>query len=89
MDGTRGIEGKKFDKIIITAAAKEFPPKLLESLALMDGAVIIGRNGKMKAYGAMIKSTKTIRNFGTRHSAAISASEGENIVVVVSEEDVA
>ena len=35
----------------------------------------------------MIKSTKTLKNFGTRHSAAISASKGENLVVVVSEED--
>lgn len=63
-------------------------PKLLESLALMDGAVIINRDGFLKAYGAMIKSTSALKNFGTRHSAAVSASKNsENFVAVVSEED--
>ena len=62
-------------------------PKLLESLALMDGAVIIDANGYMKAYGVRIKSTKILKNFGTRHSAAISAAKGNNLVVLVSEED--
>src|SRR3989338_6078259 len=46
-------------------------PKLLESLALIDGAVMLGKNGLVKAYGAMVKSTSTFKNFGTRHSAAI------------------
>lgn len=62
-------------------------PKLLESLAMMDGAVIMNRQGVMIAYGAMIESTKTFKNFGTRHSAALSASTGDNLVVIVSEED--
>ena len=62
-------------------------PKLLESLAIMDGAVVIGKDGFMEAYGAMIKSTKTFKNFGTRHSAALSASKKGNIVVLISEED--
>ena len=62
-------------------------PKLLESLALMDGAVIIDRQGFMRAYGVMIKSKKTLKNFGTRHSAALRAAKGENVVFIVSEED--
>ena len=63
-------------------------PKLLESLALMDGAVIIDKEGLVRAYGAMIKSTSTLRNFGTRHSAALTASKQPgNLVVIVSEED--
>lgn len=62
-------------------------PKLLESLAIMDGAVIINPNGTMKAYGVMIKSRKVFKNFGTRHSAAISASKKGNTVVIISEED--
>jgi hypothetical protein len=63
-------------------------PKLLESLALMDGAVIIDKNGMMKAYGIMIKAKKTFKNFGTRHSAGLSASLVKgNTVFVVSEED--
>ena len=63
-------------------------PKLLESLALMDGAVVIDKKGFVKAYGVMIKSTSTLRNFGTRHSAAISASKiNGNTAIIVSEED--
>ncbi len=62
-------------------------PKLLESLALMDGAVIINKKGFVSAYGVRIKSTKVFKNFGTRHSAAISAATGDNLVVIVSEED--
>ena len=63
-------------------------PKLLESLALMDGAVILDKNGIMKAYGVMIKAKKTFKNFGTRHSAGLSASMIKgNTIFVVSEED--
>ncbi len=63
--------------------------KLLESLALMDGAVIIGRNGFLKAYGVKIKSNLTWKNFGTKHSAGYSASINEgNTVYIVSQEDV-
>ncbi len=62
-------------------------PKLLESLALMDGAVIINESSMMVAYGVRIKSTKVFKNFGTRHSAGISAAKGDNLVVLISEED--
>lgn len=62
-------------------------PKLLESLALMDGAVVINRQGFMEAYGVKIKAKKILKNFGTRHSAGISAAKGDNLVFVVSEED--
>ncbi len=62
-------------------------PKLLESLALMDGAVIINKKGFVIAYGVKIKSTKVFKNFGTRHSAAMSAATGDNLVIIVSEED--
>lgn len=62
-------------------------PKLLESLALMDGAILIDEKGMLVAYGTMIKSTKIYQNFGTRHSAAISASKKSELVVMVSEED--
>jgi len=63
-------------------------PKLLESLALIDGAVILDNKGTVKAYGVLIKTKKAYKNFGTRHSAAITASEDEkNFVLLVSEED--
>lgn len=62
-------------------------PKLLESLALIDGAVIIDKEGIMRAYGVMVKATKAYKNFGTRHSAGLSAATGDNLVVIISEED--
>ncbi len=90
-EGALFVVGKVKYKTLVVQAVKPFDvvknPKLLESLALMDGAVIITPDGKMKAYGAMVNSNKTLRNFGTRHSAAISASKGDNLVVIVSEED--
>lgn len=62
-------------------------PKLLESLALMDGAVVITSEGMLAAYGVLVKVRRTFKNFGTRHSAALSASLNGNRVVLVSQED--
>lgn len=92
-EGTLFVVGKVPYKTLVAQAVKPFDvmknPKLLESLALMDGAVILDKTGKMTAYGALIKNTKVFKNFGTRHSAAISASKHnkDNLVVLVSEED--
>lgn len=63
-------------------------PKLLESLALMDGAVIVDKFGVMNAYGVKIEAKKVMKNFGTRHSAALSASLVRGATsFVLSEED--
>lgn len=63
-------------------------PKLLESLALIDGAVILDKKGVVRAYGVLIKTKSAYKNFGTRHSAAMTASEDKNnFVLLVSEED--
>ncbi len=91
-EGALFVVGKVKYKELIDQSIPSFKavdnPKLLESLALIDGAVIIDRNGFVKAYGAMITSTATFKNFGTRHSAALTASQSKgNIVVIVSEED--
>src|SRR3989344_670216 len=91
-EGALFVVGSKVDyKPLIKQSVPPFEviknPKLLESLALIDGAVIIDKNGMLKAYGVMIKSTKTFKNFGTRHSAGLSASKKGNIVIIVSEED--
>lgn len=62
-------------------------PKLLESLGLIDGAVVIDRNGFVEAYGVRIKSNIIFKNYGTRHAAALGASRKGNLVFLISEED--
>ena len=59
----------------------------LEVLASFDGAVIIDVNGKMIAYSAKIKSNRIFPGFGTRHTAAYSASLKGNTAILASEED--
>ncbi len=61
--------------------------KLLKSLGTIDGAVVINTKGVVVDYGVLIKVTKTIPGYGTRHSAAISASKNKNICVLCSEEE--
>ena len=58
----------------------------LEVLALIDCACIIDKKGNLIAYGANIKNVKSFKGFGTRHSAAYTASEG-NTAILASEED--
>ncbi|MCS7134342.1 MAG: diadenylate cyclase [Candidatus Pacearchaeota archaeon] len=60
--------------------------KILKSIAPLDGAVIITSEGIVKDYGAMIETKKTFKGFGTRHSAAFTASEG-GIAILCSEEE--
>jgi len=59
----------------------------LEALALLDGACIIDKKGYLIAYSAQISNTKTFKGFGTRHSAAYTASINKNIAILASEED--
>jgi 3-deoxy-D-manno-octulosonate 8-phosphate phosphatase KdsC-like HAD superfamily phosphatase len=63
-------------------------PKLLESLALMDGAVVLDKDGNLISYGSKLKSDKIMKNFGTKHSAGLSvASIEDNIAFLLSEEE--
>jgi len=49
-------------------------PKLLQSLATIDGAVIINKDGVMEAHGVKVDADKILKNFGTRHATAYSVS---------------
>lgn len=60
--------------------------RLLKSLAVIDGAIIIDGKGIVKDYGAMVIANKTFTGYGTRHSAGLSASKG-GISILASEED--
>lgn len=59
----------------------------LEALALLDGACIVDKNGSLIAYSAKIINTKVFKGFGTRHSAAYTASLNKNVAILASEED--
>jgi len=61
--------------------------KTLRALAVIDGAVIINREGVVVKYGAMIKKAKPFIGYGTRHAAAITASKNKNISIMCSEEE--
>lgn len=62
--------------------------KLLLSIAMIDGAVVINTKGIVVQYGAKIVSKSTFRGYGTRHSAAYSASKTEDtIAILVSQEE--
>lgn len=75
---------QKFTKLNIFESGAE---KILKGLAVIDGAVIIDRNGNLIDYGALIKNAKAFVGFGTRHSAAVTASKNNNISILVSEEE--
>jgi len=61
--------------------------KLLKSLATIDGAIIINKEGTVISYGAMIRKAKPFLGYGTRHAAAITASKNKNISILCSEEE--
>ncbi len=61
--------------------------KLLKSLAVIDGAIIINENGQVLDYGAMIKNARPLKGYGTRHAAAVTASKNGNRVILCSEEE--
>jgi len=75
---------QKFQKLRVFDKGAE---KILKGLAVIDGAVIINKKGDLVDYGAMIKNTKAFVGFGTRHSAAITASKNNNISILISEEE--
>lgn len=67
---------------------EEGATKLLLSIAMIDGAVIVNTNGIVVDYGAMIKAKKVFGGHGTRHSAAYSASMvNGTIAILISQED--
>lgn len=61
--------------------------KNFEKLAIRDGAIILREDGLIKNYGAMIESSKVFKNYGTRHSAGLTASLMKARVFLVSEQE--
>ena len=58
-----------------------------EAVALLDGSCIITPDGNLIAYSANILNVKNYTGYGTRHSAAYTASQNGNTVILSSEED--
>jgi len=75
---------QKIEKFNIFDSGAE---KILKSIATIDGAIIIRKNGDVIGYGAMIKKSKPYAGYGTRHAAAVTASEKGNISIMSSEEE--
>jgi DNA integrity scanning protein DisA with diadenylate cyclase activity len=62
--------------------------KLLLSIAMIDGAVIVNHEGVVVDYGAKIDSKGVFKGYGTRHSAAYSASKcPDTIAILISQEE--
>lgn len=61
--------------------------KVLKGLAVIDGAIILDKDGVLKDYGALIKKSSPFIGFGTRHAAAMTASRNGNISILASEEE--
>ncbi len=62
--------------------------KILLSLAIIDGAVVINKEGNVLDYGAKIESKKVFTGYGTRHAAAYSASLiKDSFCILVSQEE--
>jgi hypothetical protein len=61
--------------------------KILKGLAVIDGAVVIDKRGNLVDYGVLIKKTKAFIGYGTRHAAALTASQRGNTAILVSEEE--
>jgi len=75
---------KKFAKLNVFEKGAE---KILKGLAIIDGAMILNKKGDLIDYGALIKKSKPFVGFGTRHAAAMTASEKGNISILASEEE--
>ena len=60
---------------------------VLEKFAELDGAILIGNDGALVAYGAMLRYIKTLQGFGTKHAAAagITMHIKDSTAVLVSE----
>jgi len=63
--------------------------KVIEQLAMLDGAVFISDNGMLMAYGAKIMKSKPLYGHGTRHAAALGITSylKGSTAILVSEED--
>jgi len=75
---------QKLEKFNIFDSGAE---KILKSIATIDGAIIIKKSGDVIGYGAMIKRSKPYTGYGTRHAAAVTASENGNTAIMSSEEE--
>lgn len=76
---------QKIDKFSIFERGAQ---KLLVSIAMIDGAVIIDPEGAVVQYGAKIESKSTFKGYGTRHSAAYSVSKTKDtLAILVSQEE--
>jgi DNA integrity scanning protein DisA with diadenylate cyclase activity len=61
--------------------------KILTGIAMIDGAVIINKEGSVVDYAVLIKNSRAFLGYGTRHAAALKASKNGNTAILCSEEE--
>ncbi len=61
--------------------------EVLSKLGIVDGAIVIDPDGRIKAYGARILKQEAEKGFGTRHSAAKGISKEGHLAILASEQD--
>ncbi|MCC7552411.1 DNA integrity scanning protein DisA nucleotide-binding domain protein [Candidatus Micrarchaeota archaeon] len=61
--------------------------EVLSKLGIVDGAIVLDPDGRIKAYGARILKQETAKGFGTRHSAAKGISNSGCLAILASEQD--
>jgi len=75
------FERKKFN-ILDTGMVE-----VLSKLGIVDGAIVLDADGRIRAYGARILKQETAKGFGTRHSAAKGISKENCLAILASEQD--
>ncbi len=76
---------QKIDKFSIFESGAQ---KLLLSIAMIDGAVVINSSGEVVQYGAKLESKGVFKGYGTRHAAAYSVSKDKGVTaILVSQEE--
>lgn len=62
--------------------------KIVQSLAAIDGATVVDKDGELREFGVTLKHQRTFLSHGKRHAFALGTSARKGIVcIVASEED--
>jgi hypothetical protein len=84
----RGGPEQALDASVTASVVHRTDRRLLADLASMDGALVVDRSGRIRAYGAMTKTSRSAHQ-GARTRAAHGASQDALVIKVSSDGDIA